>query len=254
MYPDSPAGLQHFAEDLLSAIKAGDSAKVDSLWQGAILPDHAAWFAGVFGEKEGASLEVNYAKRLANTPYAPGKAYTFAASLDAVKVLVLPLAQAAVSRPDSWAKAIQLSLKEEVHAYRVEVVSAGSTSSVMLGYFFYVSGGFREVDELVFGALAAAKISARLPYISAIQAQMMLLQSTPPVTPPLLAPGGISNSVMLDVIIDAAGQVRSASILSGDLVLGNAARAAVLTWRYRPYIQNGRPTEVETTVTITFPL
>jgi hypothetical protein len=28
----------------------------------------------------------------------------------------------------------------------------------------------------------------------------------------------------------------------------------VLTWRYRPYIQNGRPTEVETTVTITFPL
>jgi len=253
-YPDSPAGLQQFAEDLLSAIKAGDSAKVDSLWQGAILPDHAAWFAATFGEKEGASLEANYAKRLANTPYAPGKAYTFAASLDAIKVLVLPLAQAAVSRPDSWAKAIQLSLKEEVHAYRVEVVSAGSTSSVMLGYFFYVAGGFREVDELVFGALAAAKLSPRLPYISATQAQMMLLQSTQPVTPALLAPGGISNTVMLNVIIDAAGQVRSASILSGDLVLGNAARAAVLTWRYRPYLQDGRATEVETTVTITFPL
>ncbi len=254
VYPDSPEGLQHFAEDLLSAIKAGDNANVDSLWQGAILSDHAAWFAAAFGEKEGASLEANYAKRLANTPYAPGKAYTFAARLDAVKVLVLPLAQAAVSRPDSWAKAIQLSLKEEVHAYRMEVVSAGSTSSVMLGYFFYVSGGFREVDELVFGSLAAAKLSPRLPYISATQAQMMLLESTQPVTPPLLAPGGISNTVMLDVIIDAAGQVRSASILSGDLVLGNAARAAVLTWRYRPYIQNGRATEVETTVTITFPL
>jgi len=254
VYPDSPAGLQHFAEDLLSAIKASDNAKADSLWQATILPDHAAWFAAVFGEKEGASLDANYAKRLANTPYAPGKAYTFAASLDAVKVLVLPLAQAAVSRPDSWAKAIQLSLREEVHAYRVEVVSAGSTSSVLLGYFFYVSGGFREVDELVFGALAAAKQSPRLPYISATQAQMMLLQSTQPVTPPLLAPGGMSNTVMLDVIIDAAGQVRSASILSGDQVLGNAARAAVLTWRYRPYLQDSRATEVETTVTITFPL
>jgi TonB family protein len=254
IYPDSPVGLQHFVEDLLSAIKAGDNTKVDSLWQSAILPDHTAWFASVFGEKEGTSLEASYAKRLANTPYTPGKAYTFAASLDVVKVLVLPLAQAAVSRPDSWAKAIQLSLKEEVHAYRVEAVSAGSTSSIMLGYFFFVSGGFREVDELVFGSLAATKQSIGLPYISAAQAQMLLLQSTQPVTPHLFAPGGISRTVMLDVIIDVAGQVRSASILSGDIVLGNAARAAVLTWRYRPYIQNGRAVDVETTVTITFPL
>jgi TonB family protein len=250
---DSPAGLQHFVEDLLSAIKASDAAKVDVLWRSAILPDHSAWFASVFGEKEGPSLEASYLKRLANTPYTPGKAYTFAASLDVVKVLVLPLAQAAVSRPDSWAKAIQLSLKEEVHAYRVEALSAGSTSSIMLGYFFFVSGGFREVDELVFGSLADAKQSTGLPYISGAQAQMLLLQSTQPVTPHLLAPGGIPRTVMLEVIIDVAGQVRSASILSGDFVLGNAARAAVLTWRYRPYIQNGRPVNVETTVTITFP-
>jgi TonB family protein len=250
----SRAGLQHFVEDLFSAIKASDNAKVDALWRSAILPDHSAWFASVFGENEGASLEANYAKGLANTPHGPGKAYTFAASLDGVKVLVLPLATAAVSRPDSWAKAIQLSLKEDVDAYRVEALSTGSTSSIMLGYFFYVSGAFREIDELVFGSLATTKQSTGLPYISATQAQMLLLQSTQPVTPHLLAPGGISRTVMLDVIIDIAGQVRSASILSGDLVLGNAARTAVLTWRYRPYIQNGRPVDVETTVTITFPL
>ena len=83
---------------------------------------------------------------------------------------------------------------------------------------------------------------------------MMLLQSTQPITPPLLVPAGISHTVMLEVIIDVAGQVSSASILSGDLVLGNAARAAVLTWRYRPYIQNGRPAAFETTVTVNFSL
>jgi len=245
--------LQHFVEDVLGAIKDSDSTRADSLWQSAVLPAHAAWFATVFGEKEGISLEASYAKHLANSPFLPGKAYTFAASIDTVKILVLPLAQAAVSRPDSWAKAIQLSLREEVHAYRVEALSAGSTRSIMLGYFFYVSGGFREVDELVFGSLAAAKQLPLLPYISAAQAQMLLLQSTQPVAPRLSA-RGISNTVILDVIIDVAGQVRSASILSGDLVLGNAARAAVLTWRYRPYIQNGQAVDVETTVTIIFPL
>jgi protein TonB len=83
---------------------------------------------------------------------------------------------------------------------------------------------------------------------------MMLLQSAPPATPPLVRKDGISNTVILDVIIDVLGQVRSASILSGDLVLGNAARAAVLGWRYRPYVQNGRAVDVETTVTVTFPL
>jgi len=97
----------------------------------------------------------------------------------------------------------------------------------MLGYFFYVSGGFREVDELVFGSLAAAKQLPLLPYISAAEAQMLLLQSTQPVTPHLSV-RDISNKVILDVIIDVAGQLRSASILSGDLVLGNAARAQSL--------------------------
>ena len=156
-YPDSPPGLQRFVEDLLSAIKASDNAKVESLWQDAVIPGHSTWFAAVFGEKAGASLDANYAKRLADTPYVPGRAYTFVVNLDEVKILVLPLSLAVVSRPDSWAKAIQLSLKKDVHAYRVEAISAGSTTSIMLGYFFYESGGFREVDELVFGSLAAAR-------------------------------------------------------------------------------------------------
>jgi len=83
---------------------------------------------------------------------------------------------------------------------------------------------------------------------------MLLLHCSPPDTPQLVRKDGMSYTVILDVIIDVLGQVKSASILSGDLVLGNAARAAVLGWRYRPYIQNGRPLDVETTVTVTFPL
>jgi TonB family protein len=166
----------------------------------------------------------------------------------------MPLAQAAVNRPDSWAKLILLSMKAPVSAYRAEAIGPAGAASTMLGYFFYVGGGFRWIDEGVFSALSATKISTRLPYISGPEAQMLLLQSTAPVTPPLVRTAGLSNTVMLDVIIDVLGQVRSASIVSGDLVLGNAARAAVLSWRYRPYVQNGRPVDVETTVTVTFPL
>jgi TonB family protein len=253
-YPDSPKGLEDFLEDLFAAIRTNDKPKTDSLWQSTLLPEHAAWFARVFGDKEGAALETTYARQLANATSGPGKTYAFVASLDTFKFVVMPLAQAAVNRPDSWAKLILLSMKSPVSAYRAEAIGPAGAASYMLGYFFYVGGGFRWIDEGVFSAMSATKISTRLPYISGPEAQMLLLQSTPPVTPPLVRKAGISNTVMLDVIIDVLGQVRSASILSGDLVLGNAARAAVLGWRYRPYIQNGRPVDVETTVTVTFPL
>jgi TonB family protein len=253
-YPDSPKGLQDFLEDLFTAIKASDKSKIDSLWQNTQLPEHAAWFARVFGDKDGAALEAAYARQLGSSASGPGKTYAFVASLDTAKFVALHLAQAAVNRPDSRAKLILLSMKAPVSVYRAEAIGPAGAASYMLGYFFYVEGSFRRIDESVFSALSAAKIPPRLPYISGLEAQMLLLQSTPPVTPPLVRRDGISNTVMLDVIIDVLGQVRSASILSGDLVLGNAARAAVLGWRYRPYIQNGRPVDVETTVTVTFPL
>jgi TonB family protein len=254
VYPDSPKGLQDFLGDLIAAIKANDKPKIDSLWQTTALPEHGTWFSREFGDKNGAALDAIYSRQLANAASGPGKTYTFVASLDTAKFEVLPLAQAAVNRPDSWAKLILLSMKAPVSVYRAEAVGPAGAASYMLGYFFYVGSSFRWVDESVFGALSAAKISTRLPYISGLEAQMLLLQSAPPVTPPLVRKDGMSNTVMLDVIIDVLGQVRSASILSGDLVLGNAARAAVLGWRYRPYIQNGRPVDVETTVTVSFPL
>jgi len=253
-YPDSPKGLQDFLEVVFAAMKANDKPKIDSLWQSTKLPEHAAWFAHVFGDKEGAALEAAYARQLGSSASGPGKTYTFVASLDTAKFVVLPLAQAAVNRPDSWAKPILLSMKARVSVYRAEAIGPAGAASYMLGYFFYVGGSFRWIDESLFSVLTVAKISTRLPYISGLEAQMLLLQSAPPITPPLVRKDGTSNTVMLDVIIDDLGQVRSASILSGDLVLGNAARAAVLGWRYRPYIQNGRPVNVETTVTVTFPL
>ena len=253
-YPDSPTGLQHFLEDLFAAIKNSDKSKTDSLWQSTVLPDHAAWFTRVFGDKEGPAVDANYAKQLTNSASGPTKVFTYSADLQTVKFVVMPLSQAAVSRPDSWAKPIYLSLRGPMSAYRAEAIGPGNVDSHMLGYFFYVDGGYRQIDELVFSGLSSTKQYTGLPYISGAEAQMLLLQGAPPVTPTLVNRQGISNTVMLNIVIDVLGQVKSATILSGDLVLGNAARAAVLGWRYRPYIQNGRAVEVETTVTVTFPL
>ena len=42
--------------------------------------------------------------------------------------------------------------------------------------------------------------------------------------------------------------------MSGHVFLAPAAIAAVRQWLYKPFLLNGEPVEVETTVTVTFQL
>jgi protein TonB len=44
------------------------------------------------------------------------------------------------------------------------------------------------------------------------------------------------------------------TVLSGNPILGLAARAAVREWRYKPTLLNEQPVEVETIITVNFRL
>ena len=50
-----------------------------------------------------------------------------------------------------------------------------------------------------------------------------------------------------------AGSVETLSVIS-DPLLRNAAVDAVLQWEWKPYTLNGKPTKVETIVTLNFTL
>jgi periplasmic protein TonB len=53
---------------------------------------------------------------------------------------------------------------------------------------------------------------------------------------------------------DANGQITNLQLVSGHPMLVPAAIAAIKQWRYKPYLLNGQPVEVETTITVTFSL
>jgi len=48
------------------------------------------------------------------------------------------------------------------------------------------------------------------------------------------------------------GNVQNLQIVSGHPLLAPAAIEAVKQWRYKPFLLNGQPVEVETTVTVNF--
>jgi protein TonB len=59
---------------------------------------------------------------------------------------------------------------------------------------------------------------------------------------------------VLSAVIDGNGQIQNLQLVSGHPMLVPAAIAAVKQWRYKPYLLNGQPVEVETTITVIFTL
>ena len=58
----------------------------------------------------------------------------------------------------------------------------------------------------------------------------------------------VPASAVLAFLVDKNGSVTSASLVSGERRLGDAALDAVLKWRFRPYYVGGEPVEVQTRV------
>ena len=64
----------------------------------------------------------------------------------------------------------------------------------------------------------------------------------------------IQGAVVLSAIISKAGEIENLHVVSGHPMLVRAAIEAVSRWRYRPYILNGEPVEVETQIMVNFTL
>jgi TonB family protein len=88
--------------------------------------------------------------------------------------------------------------------------------------------------------------------ISAGVAAGLLLQKVDPVYPPEAQAAHVSGTVVLLATISEQGNVEALRVISGPTMLQQAALDAVKQWRYRPYLLNNTPVEVETTVNVVF--
>jgi protein TonB len=82
----------------------------------------------------------------------------------------------------------------------------------------------------------------------------LLLQRVVPVYPPIPKALHREGIVVLQATISTTGRIENLQVVSGDPMLTQAANDAVRNWRYRPYLLNGQPVEVETTINVVFKL
>jgi protein TonB len=79
-----------------------------------------------------------------------------------------------------------------------------------------------------------------------------LTRKVQPAYPPLARSARIQGAVVLQAVISKEGMIEHLKVLTGHPMLVSAAVDAVRQWRYRPYVLNHEPVEVETQITVNF--
>ncbi|MGA9542379.1 MAG: TonB family protein, partial [Candidatus Sulfotelmatobacter sp.] len=82
----------------------------------------------------------------------------------------------------------------------------------------------------------------------------LLVKKTAPVYPPSAMQMHIEGAVELVATISKSGDISAVKVASGNPQLARAAVDAVKQWKYKPYLLNGEPVEIQTQVTVNFKL
>jgi protein TonB len=114
----------------------------------------------------------------------------------------------------------------------------------------------------VLGSIASAGSVAALPKVATPQRVRvssgvqsgLLVRKVQPTYPPLARQARIQGTVVLQAQISKSGDIENLQLISGHPMLAPAAIEAVKQWKYKPYLLNGEPVEVETTVQVNFSL
>jgi periplasmic protein TonB len=115
------------------------------------------------------------------------------------------------------------------------------------GLFTSLNSGTRPI-------MPAAPLSITRPISVSHMSEGDLIRKILPTYPAVARSARIQGQVVLQAVISKQGAIENLKVLTGHPMLVPAAIEAVRQWRYRPYILNNEPVEVETQITVNFSL
>ncbi|MDW5265265.1 MULTISPECIES: energy transducer TonB [Acidobacteriaceae] len=101
-------------------------------------------------------------------------------------------------------------------------------------------------------AVVSAHTSKSPVRISSGVSAGMLLSPIRPIYPEIARAAHVEGTVVVEATISRTGTIESLHVISGPPMLQRAAIDAIRTARYQPYRLNGSPTEVQTTISVSF--
>jgi periplasmic protein TonB len=137
---------------------------------------------------------------------------------------------------------------------------AFSTGGVVGGVPGGIPGG--QMGGVIGGIISSTSNLSAVPKLAAPKririsqgvTEGRLIQKIQPEYPTIAKAARIQGSVVLSAVISKTGEIENLVLVSGHPMLVPAAIKAVQQFRYRPFLLNGEPVEVETTITVNFQL
>jgi len=152
--------------------------------------------------------------------------------------------------PTKIPKKVEMIKEEDAPPPQMAGVVGGVPGGVPGGQMGGVIGGIISSTPV-----AVPKVAVQRVRISQGVTQGMVLRKTQPAYPQMAKIARVQGAVVLAAIICKDGTIQNLHVVStASPLLNQAAIDAVKQWRYRPYILNGEPVEVDTTVTVNFTL
>jgi protein TonB len=175
-----------------------------------------------------------------------------AAPVKIVKVIQTDIVNGELRTPTKIPKKIEMIKEDE--APPPVMASAGVVGGVPGG----VPGG--QMGGVIGGIISSTPVA--VPKVAAPQRVRvssgvvtgLKIRDSKPVYPPLARQARIQGVVVLQALISKAGDIENLQLISGHPMLAPAAIEAVKQWKYKPYLLNGEPVEVETQVQVNFTL
>jgi len=137
-----------------------------------------------------------------------------------------------------------------------------STGGVVGGVPGGIPGG--QLGGVIGGIVSATSNLSSVPKLVPVTPQRvrisqgvtrgLLIHRVEPGYPALARAARVQGDVILTAVISVNGEIENLQLVSGHPMLVPAAITAVKQWRYKPYLLNGQPVEVETTITVIFSL
>ncbi|MGH9492808.1 MAG: energy transducer TonB [Terriglobales bacterium] len=173
-----------------------------------------------------------------------------AAPVQAVKVVQTDIEDGQLRTPSRIPQKVAM-IKEE------EAPPVSSMGGVVGGVPGGIPGG--QMGGVLGGILSSTPVATpriapqRVRVSQGVSEGNLITKVTPPY-PPMAKMARVQGAVILQAVISKSGTIENLRVVSGHPMLVQSALDAVRQWRYRPYLLNGEPVEVETQITLNFSL
>jgi periplasmic protein TonB len=142
------------------------------------------------------------------------------------------------------------------------VAPVGTTGGVLGGVPGGVVGGLGGTFSAMLNSAPSVPVLAKSPEPTPVRrirvasrvVEANLIHDVPPQYPPEAGRARLEGPVVLMAVIGQDGSVKDVRVESGLPILAQAAIDAVRQWRYKPYLIDGEPVEVDSRITINFTL